>query len=167
MGIPNPPMRMAAEVSVGRPGIGQVAGLRKHTRLRSGHGRLVSRRPQIKPRSPVLPTIAPPQAWCGWRAFAGPGGERLGLHRAGVPVPRSLCTRLFELDEQLGNIYAKITRLSSNHQSLDQRLRQVDRPHALLYRRNIVRNTPKFHNVVRQIPNGKRGSRVPVARLSD
>ena len=38
---------------------------------------------------------------------------------------------------------------------------------ARLHRGNIVGNTPKFHHVVRQSPNGKRSSRVPVARLSD
>ncbi len=48
---------------------------------------------------------------------------------------------------------------------MDKRFRQIGFIHARLHRRNIIRHTPKFHDIVVEIGNRKSGARIAVARL--
>src|SRR5579864_8704228 len=57
--------------------------------------------------------------------------------------------------------------LSARSDSLNQRKRQAGLLHALLNSGNIIRNAPKFNDLVIQVGDGKRGARIAVPRLAD
>src|SRR5213593_2443075 len=55
--------------------------------------------------------------------------------------------------------------LTADDQSLDQRLGKVGGSHAPLHGLDIVGNTPKFHDLMFEIGDGKSGARISVAWL--
>src|SRR5256885_5667832 len=54
---------------------------------------------------------------------------------------------------------------TSDVQPLDQGFRQGGGAHARLHGGNIIRHTPKFHDVMFEIGDGKTGARITVAGL--
>src|SRR5690242_14602473 len=59
------------------------------------------------------------------------------------------------------------SRLTANHEPLDQGLGKPCVAHAILNRGDVIRNPPELNGLMLEIGDGKAGARVAVARLAD